>query len=68
MIPSQSQLKLLSPEDWIVYKQWLRRGLLFYGSMMALLIVAAFANQLFTATPLDVASDTMRTAAISARK
>ena len=68
MGPSQRQLKLLSPEDRIVYKTWLRRGLLFYGSLMALLIVAAFANQLFTASPLDVAGDTMHTAAISARK
>ena len=68
MGPSQRQLKLLSPEDRIVYKQWLRRGLLFYGSMMALLILAAFVNQLFMATPLDVAGDPMRTAAISARK
>lgn len=68
MIPSQSELKRLSPEDRIVYRQWLRRGFLFYGSMMALMIVAAFANQLFTATPLDVAGDTMHTAAIAARK
>jgi hypothetical protein len=68
MIPSQSQLRLLSPEDRIVYKQWLRRGLAFYASMTALLFLAAFANQLFTATPLDVAGDTTRTAAISAPK
>ena len=35
---------------------------------MALLILAAFANHLFTAQPSDVAGDTMHTAAISARK
>lgn len=68
MIPSQSQLKLLTREDRIVYRQWLRRGILFYGSMMALLFLAAFANQVFTAAPLDVAGDTMRTAAVSAQK
>jgi hypothetical protein len=68
MGPSQSQLRLLSPEDRIVYKQWLRRSLLFYASAMALLILAALANHVFTAPPSDVAGDTMRTAAISARK
>lgn len=68
MIPSQSQLRLLSPEDRVVYKQWLRRGLLFYCSMTVLLILAAFVNQVFTAAPSDVAGDTIRTAAISARK
>jgi hypothetical protein len=68
MGPSHRQLKLLSPEDRIVYKQWLRRGLWFYGSLTALLIVAAFANHVFTAMPSDVAGDPMHTAAISARK
>lgn len=68
MIPSQSQLRILSPEDRIVYKQWLRRRALFYASMTALLIVAALANDLFTATPSEVAGDTMHTAAISAQK
>ncbi len=68
MIPSQSQLRLLTPEDRVIYKRWLRRGALFYGSMMALLIVAAFANHVFTAMPSDVAGDKMHTAAISARK
>jgi hypothetical protein len=67
MGPSESQLKLLSPEDRIVYKQWLRRGLLFYASAMALLILAAFANHVFT-EPSDVAGDTIQTAAVSTRK
>lgn len=66
MGPSQSQLKLLSPQDRVVYRQWLRRGLLFYSSAMALLILAAFASHVFA--PPDVAGDTMHTAAISARK
>ncbi len=68
MGPSHRQLRLLSPEDRIIYTQWLRRGLLFYGSVMALLIVAAFANHVFTAMPSDVAGDAMHTAAITARK
>jgi hypothetical protein len=68
MVPSQSQLRLLSPEDRIVYKQWLRRGLLFYGSITALLVLAALANRVFIAAPSNVAGDTMHTAAISARK
>jgi hypothetical protein len=66
MGPSQSQLKLLSPEDRVVYRQWLRRGLMFYSSAMALLILAAFASHVVA--PPDVAGDTMHTAAISARK
>lgn len=68
MGPSQSQLSLLSPEDRILYKQWLRRGLLLYGSLMALLLVAALANTIFTAAPSNVAGDTMHTAAMTARK
>ena len=68
MIPSYRQLRLLSPEDRVVYKLWLRRGALFYGSIMALLIVAAFANHVFTAARSDVAGDTMHTAAIAAPK
>lgn len=66
MGPSQCQLRLLSAEDRIVYKQWLRRGLLFYSSAMALLILAAFISHVVT--PPDVAGDTMRTASMSARK
>ena len=66
MGPSQRQLKLLSAEDRIVYKQWLRRGLLFYSSAMALLILAAFASRVVA--PPEVAGDTMHTAAISAKK
>jgi hypothetical protein len=68
MVPSQSQLRLLSPQDRIVYKQWLRGGLLFYGSLMALLLFAALANHVFTAAPSNVAGDTLHTAAISGRK
>lgn len=67
MGPSHRQLRLLSPDDRIIYKQWLRRGLLFYGSLMTLLILAALANNVLTG-PSDVAGDTMHTAAISARK
>lgn len=66
MGPSENQLKLLSPEDRIVYRRWLRGGLLFYGSVMALLLFAAFASHHFM--PADVAGDTMHTAAISVRK
>jgi len=51
---SESQLKYLSPEDRIVYMQWLRRGLLFYGTLMALLLFAAFANQSFWGMPGEV--------------
>jgi hypothetical protein len=68
MGPSQSQFRLLSPEDRIVYKQWLRGGLLFYGSLLALLVFAAIANHSLTAAPSNVAGDTVHTAAISARK
>jgi hypothetical protein len=67
MGPSQSQLKLLSREDRILYWRWMRRGLLFYSSIMALLVVAAFANNVFRSQPGDLAGD-MHTAAISTRK
>ena len=68
MGPLQSQFGLLSPEDRVLYKRWFRRGLLFYGSVLALLIVAVFANHVFSPLPSDVAGDTMHTAAISAKK
>jgi hypothetical protein len=64
MGPSQSQLKLLSPQDRALYRKWLRAGLLFYGSLLGLLIFAAVVNRVVT--PPD--GDEMRTAAISARK
>jgi hypothetical protein len=68
MGPSQSQLRLLSPEDRVLYKKWLRRGLLFYSSIVALLVVAVFVNHILTAASSDVAGDTMHTTAIAARK
>ena len=67
MGPSHSQLRLLSPEDRILYKKWLRRSLLFYSTALALLVVAVAANNLLTSTSPDLAGD-MHTAAIAARK
>jgi hypothetical protein len=64
MGPSQNQLRLLSPEDRILYKKWFRRGLLLYGSLMAALVVAAVANHV----PSDAADEPMHTAAITAKK
>jgi hypothetical protein len=68
MGPSQSQLSRLSPEDRAVYKQWVRRGIVFYGSVVTLLICAVVANHLVTSASSDVAGDELHTAAISARK
>jgi hypothetical protein len=68
MGPSQSQLRLLSPEDRILYKKWLRGGLLFYGSVMTLMVLSAVANHLVTSAPSDVADEPMHTAAIAAKK
>jgi hypothetical protein len=68
MGPSQSRLRLLSPEDRILYKKWLRGGLLFYGSIMALMVLAAVANHLVTSAPSDVAGEPMHTAAIDSKK
>ena len=71
MGPSQSQLKLLSPEDRRTYRKWLRAGLLFYGSLLGLLAFAIFVHLVVTPLSPDVAStdaDEMHTAAISARK
>jgi hypothetical protein len=66
MGPSRSQLRLLSPEDQTIYKQWLRRGSLLYTSLMALLILAAVANHIFRPAPADAGD--IHTAAVSARK
>jgi hypothetical protein len=68
MGPSQSQLRLLSPEDRILYKKWLRGGLLFYSSAMAILVLAAVVNHMITAAPSDVADEPMHTAAIASKK
>lgn len=68
MDPSQNQVELLSGDDRIVYRQWLRRTVLFYSSIVALLVFAAFANQMLTSSPSDVADETMQTAAIAAQK
>lgn len=68
MGPSQSQLRLLSPEDRILYNKWLRRCLLLYSSVAALLVFAAFANHLFTSVSSEVAGEPMHTAAMTAKK
>jgi hypothetical protein len=68
MGPSQSQLRLLSPEDRILYKKWLRGGLLFYSSAMAALVLAAIAGHMITSAPSDVAGDPVHTAAIDSKK
>jgi hypothetical protein len=67
MSTSQSQFERLSPEDRIVYKRWLRGGLLFYGTLTALFIFAAFANQIYTNGPDKVAGNAQHAAEILAR-
>ena len=64
---SQGQFERLSPEHRIVYKRWLRGGLLFYGTLTALFIFAAFANQIYTNGPDKVAGNTQHAAEILAR-
>lgn len=68
MDPLQNRIESLSGEDRIVYRQWLRRAIVFYTSIVALLLFAAFANQMLMSTPLDVAGETMQTAAIGTQK
>jgi hypothetical protein len=68
MSQSESQLKHLSPEDRIVYMQWLRRGLLFHGTLLALLIFAAFANHSFRGMPGEVAAGKVHTAAATTQR
>jgi hypothetical protein len=68
MGPSQHQLRLLSREDRIIYKEWLRRSLMVYGTALTLLVLAAAANHILTSPSPDVAGDTMHTAAITAKK
>ena len=67
MGPSQSQLRFLSPEDRIIYKKWLRRSVVFYGTALVLLILTVAANHLFTSASPDLAGD-IHTAAIATRK
>jgi hypothetical protein len=68
MGPSERQLRLLSPEDRILYKKWLRGGLLIYGSLMAAMVFATVASQIFTPASSDVAGEPMHTAAIASKK
>jgi hypothetical protein len=68
MGPSQSQLRLLSPEDRIQYKKWLRGGLLIYGSLMAALVFATVASHIFTPVSSDVAGEPLHTAAMASKK
>ena len=68
MGPSQRQLRLLSPEDRAIYKQWLRRSAVFYSTVLALLAVGIVANHFFASPSSDVAGDTIHTAAITAKK
>ena len=63
-----SENRLMPPEDRIVYMQWLRRGLLFHGTLMALLIFAAFANQSFKGIPGEVAGGKVHIAATTAQR
>jgi hypothetical protein len=67
MSTSRSQIERLSPEERIVYKRWLRGGLLFYGTLTALFIITAAANQFYTNKPDKVAYSTTHAAEISAR-
>jgi hypothetical protein len=66
MSTPESQFERLSP-DRIVYKRWLRGGLLFYGTLTALFIFAAFANQIYTNGPDKVAGNTQHAAEVLAR-
>jgi hypothetical protein len=68
MGPSLSQLRLLSPEDRILCKKWLRGGLLFYGSVMALMVLATVTSHMITSAPSDMAGEPMHTAAIASKK
>ena len=67
MGPSSSQLRLLSPEDRVTYKKWLRRSMMFYGTVLVLLVIAIAASHVFTSGPTELAGD-VHTAAIAARK
>ena len=68
MGPSLSQLRLLSPEDRILYKKWLRGGLLIYGSLMAAMVLVSVASHVFTSASSDVAGEPLHTAAMTSKK
>ena len=68
MGPSQSQLRLLSPEDRILYKKWLRGGLLIYGSLMAAMVLVSVASHIFTSASSDLAGEPLHTAAMASKK
>lgn len=67
MDPSENRFRRLSGDDRIVYRQWLRRTVFFYSSVIALLVFAAVANRMLSA-PSDLADETMQTAAIAGHK
>jgi hypothetical protein len=66
MGPSLSQLRLLSPEDRIIYKKWLRRSVMLYGAALTLLVVAVAANHIFASASSQIADDSVSTVAMSA--
>ena len=68
MGPSQRQLRFLSREDQTLYKKWLSRGLMIYGSLMAALVLAVVAHHRVTPGSSDLAGDPMQTAAITAKR
>ena len=68
MGPSQSQWRLLSPEDRILYKKWLRGGLVIYGSLMAAMVLVSVASHVFTSASPDVAGEPLHTAAMTSKK
>lgn len=68
MGPSQRQLQFLSPEDRVIYRKWLRRSLVFYGTALALLTLAVAANYSTSSQSADGGDEAMHTAAITAKK
>jgi hypothetical protein len=68
MGPPQRQLQLLSPEDRVIYRKWLRRSLAFYGTALVLLMLAVAANYNAASQSADGGDEAMHTAAITAKK
>jgi hypothetical protein len=68
MSPSHRQLMALPPEERALYKKWLRRALLLYGTVAIVLMLAMTGSRYFMALDNLAANDTARSTLATARR
>jgi hypothetical protein len=67
MPPSRRQLMALSPEERALYKRWLRRDLLFYGTI-AIMLMMAITGSRDLASPDNLAANDPARSTVAAAK